>query len=495
MGGHWSVADRVSFSPRPVFALLPPDLIRQANPDGFLEFGVMRRLTVEALPAAHIRPRHEPRLDPRMNVLIVGNGGREHALAWKIGRSPRVETVFVAPGNAGTERDATNIPLRADQPDDLIAFARDNQVGLAVVGPEAPLVAGLADRFDDAKIRVFGPSAAAAELEGSKVFCKNLLHTADIPTANYQTFRDQASAAHYIKDRYNDPREPVSVVVKADGLAAGKGVIVCGTRAEALDAINRIAGNREFGDAGGRLVIEDRLVGQEVSVLAITDGETILPLPTAQDHKPAHDGDTGPNTGGMGAYSPTAIIDEDLMTRIESDILVPIVHALKRARRPFQGVLYAGLMMTASGPKVLEFNVRFGDPECQPLLMRMTSDLFEILLATAEGRLGEIEPPTFDPRPAVCVVMASEGYPGSYETGRPIRGLDAAAGIDDVKVFHAGTASDADGNVVTTGGRVLGVTALGDTIPGAKLNAYRAVKEIRWPGAWCRKDISDKAMR
>jgi phosphoribosylamine--glycine ligase len=428
-----------------------------------------------------------------MKVLIVGAGGREHALAWKISQSPRVQQVFVAPGNAGTAGDAVNVPIADTDKPALIEFAQQNEIDLVVVGPEAPLVDGLVDDMEAVGIRVFGPSKLAAELEGSKVFCKNLLHTADIPTASYQTFRSGDEAARYIKDRYNEPSDPVHVVVKADGLAAGKGVIVCSTRSEALEAIDRIASRREFGEAGNELIIEEKLIGQEASVLAITDGETIVTLPAAQDHKPAFDGDTGPNTGGMGAYCPTPIIDEEMMSRIESDVLVPVVHAMKRSRKPFKGVLYAGLMLTAAGPKVLEFNVRFGDPECQPLLMRLKTDLVDILEATVDGRLGELPPLEWDDRPSICVVMASEGYPGSYEKGREITGLAKADEVEEVKVFHAGTKLD-DGRVLTNGGRVLGVTALGNSISGAKLQAYTAVKEIRWPGAWCRKDISDKAL-
>ena len=428
-----------------------------------------------------------------MKVLVVGNGGREHALAWKLGQSPRVDKVFVAPGNAGTAKDAENVDLAATDIPGLIEFAKNQSIDLTVIGPEAPLVAGLADAMDAEGLKVFGPSQAAAELEGSKVFCKNLLHTANIPTASYQTFRTGEDAERYIKDRYTEPNEPVHVVVKADGLAAGKGVIVCDTRHEALEAIDRIASRREFGAAGNELIIEEKLVGPEASVLAITDGETILTLPAAQDHKPAHDGDTGPNTGGMGAYCPTPVVDEDLMTKIEADVLVPVVHAMKRARRPFKGILYAGLMLTPAGPKVLEFNVRFGDPECQPLLMRLKSDLFDVLEAAADGRLGELGPLEWDDRPSTCVVMASEGYPGSYEKGYEISGLENADALDDVKVFHAGT-EISDGQVVTNGGRVLGITALGNTISQAKLKAYSGVKEIRWRGAWCRKDISDKAL-
>jgi len=428
-----------------------------------------------------------------MKVLVVGNGGREHALAWKITQSPRVEQVFVAPGNAGTAMDAINVPIAVSDQAAIIDFVRENGIDLTVVGPEAPLVDGLVDTLEAEGFKAFGPSKAAAELEGSKVFCKNLLHTANIPTATYQTFRTAEDASRYIKERYPESEDAANVVVKADGLAAGKGVIVCESRSEALDAIDRIAARKEFGIAGNELIIEERLIGMEASVLAITDGETIITLPAAQDHKPAYDGDLGPNTGGMGAYCPTPIVDETLMEKIESDVLVPVVHAMKRARRPFKGVLYAGLMLTSSGPKVLEFNVRFGDPECQPLLMRLKTDLVDILEAAADGKLAELAPLEWDDRPSTCVVMESEGYPDDDEKGRVITGLEAAGKLEDVKVFHAGTKNDND-QVVNAGGRVLGVTAMGSSISNAKLQAYKAVKEIRWQGAWCRKDISDKAL-
>ena len=429
-----------------------------------------------------------------MKVLVVGSGGREHALAWKIAQSPRVDRVFVAPGNAGTASEAENVPIGVDEIPALVKFVQQNQIDLTVVGPEAPLVAGVVDAMQREKLRVFGPSRAAAQLEGSKVFCKNLLHGADVPTADYRVFRDPDSATRYITDKYPGTEESVPVVVKADGLAAGKGVVVCSTRREALLAIDRIGRHHEFGSAGKQIVIEERLDGQEVSVLALTDGRTLLTLPAAQDHKAAYDGDTGPNTGGMGAYCPAPLVDEKLMRWIEEHILVPTVHAMKRSRQPFKGVLYAGLMITPQqGPKVLEYNVRFGDPECQPLLMRLKSDLVDLIDATIDGRLDEVKPPTWDPRPSVCVIMASEGYPGDYEKGRPIRGLDEAAAIPDVKVFHSGTKL-VDGQVVTAGGRVLAVTALGESIATAKLQAYTAVKCIRWQGAWCRKDIADKAM-
>jgi phosphoribosylamine---glycine ligase len=423
-----------------------------------------------------------------MNILVIGNGGREHALAWKIGQSARVKRVFVAPGNAGTASDAENVPIAATDVPGLLKFAKQNKIDLAVIGPEAALGAGVVDALQGEGIRAFGPSKAASDLETSKVFCKNLLRHADVPTADYRVFRDARTAITYLREREDTP-----VVVKADGLAAGKGVVVCDNREQALAAVERIGVQKEFGDAGNQIVIEERLHGQEASVLAITDGHTLLTMPACQDHKRAHDGDTGPNTGGMGAYCPTPLVTDQLLHKVEEKILVPTVHQMKRSRRPFRGILYAGLMITSQGVKVLEYNVRFGDPECQPLLMRLKSDLVDLLEATVDSRLDEVPPPEWDPRPAVCVVMASEGYPGKYERGQPIRGLDDAAKLPDVKVFHAGTALK-DGQVVTDGGRVLGVTALGATISGAKLQAYTAVKNIRFSGAWCRKDISDKAL-
>ena len=427
-----------------------------------------------------------------MNVLVIGNGGREHALGWKISQSTQVERVFVAPGNAGTAADCENVTLDLNDFDTVKQFARQNEVDLTVVGPEAPLAAGMVDALQAEGMRVFGPSKNAAQLEASKVFCKKLLRTADIPTADFRVFSDAKSAIRYVQEHYPNDTDQVRLVVKADGLAAGKGVIVCSTRQEALDAIDQIATQRVFGDAGSQLILEERLEGQEASVLAITDGQTIVTLPPAQDHKPALDGDQGPNTGGMGAYSPTPVVDDKLLAWVEEHVLVPTVHAMKRSRNPFRGVLYAGLMITRHGSKVLEYNVRFGDPECQPLLMRLQSDLVEVLDATVDGRLEQLQPLKWDPRPAVCVVMASEGYPGSYETGHPISGLDEAAALTDVKVFHAGTRLEGD-QVLTQGGRVLGVTAMGETISLAKEQAYRAVQSIHWPGVWCRSDISDKA--
>lgn len=428
-----------------------------------------------------------------MKVLVIGNGGREHALAWKIKQSVRVKEVFVAPGNAGTARDAVNIDIAATDIAGLVRFAKRESIGLTVVGPEASLALGVVDAFQSEKLRIFGPTRTAAQLESSKAYCKNLLRQADIPTADFQVFREPDDAMRYIKGRFPGENDRCPVVVKADGLAAGKGVIVCKRRPDALEAIDRISRNKEFGAAGIQLVIEERLEGQEASILAITDGRTILPLPPAQDHKPAFDGDTGPNTGGMGAYCPTPIVDDSMLAWIEENVLVQTVHTMKRNRRPFQGVLYAGLMLTQTGPKVLEYNCRFGDPECQPLLMRLQSDLMDIFDAVVDGALDGIETPRWDTRPAICVVMASQGYPGDFVTDQVIEGIDAADGLPDVKVFHAGTKM-VDGKVVTNGGRVLGVTALGDSIPIAKLNAYTAVQKVRWPGSWCRKDISDKAV-
>lgn len=423
-----------------------------------------------------------------MKVLIVGQGGREHVLAWKLRRSPRVAEVFVAPGNAGTSLEATNVDLAATDLQGIVKFAVKEQIGLTVIGPEAPLVAGLADALRKQGLLVFGPGKAAAELEGSKVFAKQFMRQHGIPTAEFRTFDAARDAFAYVEERPETP-----LVVKADGLAAGKGVFVCSTKAEALEALREVAVKRVFGDAGKRVVVEERLDGQEASILAVVDGKSILPLDTAQDHKAAYDDDRGPNTGGMGAYSPAPLVTPALMDAIVDKVLVPTVHGLAKIGRPFNGILYAGLMLTSQGPRVLEFNTRFGDPEAQPVLMRLRTDLFELLLAAAEGKLSRIPALEWDPRPAVCVVMAAEGYPGDYERGATIRGLPEADALADVKVFHAGTKRRSDGTVVTDGGRVLGVTATGDDLAAAKLRAYQAVKLIRWDGAWCRKDISDKA--
>tara|TARA_R110002095_G_scaffold168897_5_gene146653 strand:+ start:6661 stop:7941 length:1281 start_codon:yes stop_codon:yes gene_type:complete len=425
-----------------------------------------------------------------MKVLVIGQGGREHALVWKLAQSESVSQIFCAPGNAGTQLDATNVPIDASDIPRIVAFAKAESIRLAIVGPEVPLVAGMSDALRAAGIAVFGPSKAAAELEGSKSFAKQMMWKANVPTAKSETFSNFEAAEAFLEDREEQP-----LVIKADGLAAGKGVLICDTKQEALDAIMSLMRIREFGDAGKTVIIEEKLIGQEVSILAIVSGSTIIPLETSQDHKAAYDGDLGPNTGGMGAYSPAPLVTDELMDEIIEKILVPMVNVMKTEDRPFNGVLYAGLMITNQGPKVLEFNVRFGDPEAQPVLMRLKTDLAELLLAAAEERLDEIEPLEWDERPAVCVVMASEGYPDEYKKGKVIRGLDEAAKLADTKVFHAGTAirDEEEVQVVTDGGRVLGVTAIGETISQAKLKAYQAVKCIRWDGAWCRKDISDKA--
>lgn len=423
----------------------------------------------------------------KMKILVVGQGGREHALVWKLAGSPKVSEVFCAPGNAGTAVDGRNVDIAATDIERLIKFASSENVDLTVVGPEVPLVSGIVDAFEDAGLCIFGPSKRAAELEGSKVFSKELMRLANVPSADFWVFDQPENALTHIQER-----EEESFVIKADGLAAGKGVFVCSSKHEAKQAVRQIMVDKAFGDAGNQILIEEKLIGQEVSILAIIDGNTILPLEPSQDHKPAFDGDTGPNTGGMGAYSPTSLVTPELMDRIIETILIPTVHTMKKEGRKFRGILYAGLMITNQGPKVLEFNVRFGDPEAQPVLMRLKSDLAEVLTAAAQGKLSELPPLEWDSRPAVCVVMAAEGYPGSYEKGRPIRGLSESDQLSDVKVFHAGTTQHGE-TVVTDGGRVLGVTALGSTIADAKLKAYQAVKCIRWDGAWCRKDISDKA--
>ena len=427
-------------------------------------------------------------------VLVVGGGGREHALCWKLAQSPRVGAVLCAPGNAGTgsEPGVENVAVPDDDLPGLVALAKARAADLVVIGPEKPLTMGLTDELEAAGIAAFGPSKAAAELEGSKAYSKALMKRAGVPTAAFETFTNARAAADWISGRSEQ-----ALVVKADGLAAGKGVIVCETREEAMDAVRRVLADREFGDAGARAVVEERLTGEEASVLAVVDGTTIVPLPAAQDHKAALDGDRGPNTGGMGAYSPARVVHDRRMQQVVEQVFIPTVHRLHRDGRPFRGVLYAGLMFTRRGPMVLEFNVRFGDPEVQPLLMRMSSDLYLLLKAAAEGRLAEADPPTWDDRAAVCVVMASEGYPGPYETGKTIRGLPEAAGLPDTEVFHAGTRFGAPGpggaeTVVTAGGRVLGVTALGGDVTEAKRRAYETVRRVRWEGAWCRTDIADK---
>jgi phosphoribosylamine--glycine ligase len=430
-----------------------------------------------------------------MRVLVVGKGGREHALVWKLGQSPRVERVYCAPGNAGTAIDGINVDvdvgIEANDFYGLLKFAKRERIGLTVVGPEDPLAAGIVDAFQREGLRIFGPTRAAAQLEASKAFAKTLMRDADVPTAEFRIFDHPEPARHYVETR------EYPVVIKADGLAAGKGVLVCDTTEEALAAVERIMVREEFGRAAGRqIVVEKKLEGQELSVMALVAGRTIFPLAPAQDHKRAGDGDTGPNTGGMGAYSPAALATPELLADIETNALVPTVHAMKRKRTPFRGVLYAGVMTTNQGARILEYNCRFGDPETQVVLMRLRSDLCTLLEAVIDDRLGELPESAleWDPRPAVCVVMASQGYPGNYPKGKLIRGLHEAARLADVKVFHAGTKEEHGVNV-TDGGRVLGVTALGDTLEEAQRKAYEAVAKIQFQGAFYRRDIGARAAR
>ncbi|HXI09816.1 MAG TPA: phosphoribosylamine--glycine ligase [Thermodesulfobacteriota bacterium] len=421
-----------------------------------------------------------------MKVLIIGAGGREHALAWKLRQSKKVSAVFTAPGNPGTRLHGENRMIPAEDVEGLLAFALKEKIDLTVVGPELPLTLGIVDAFTSAGLKIFGPTRRAAELEGSKVFCKELLVKYNIPTAWYKKFEDYEKAASYI-DTHDAP-----YVVKADGLAAGKGVIICKTKKEALDAVDLIIRKKAFGIAGKRVIIEEFLEGEEASFLAVTDGTTVVPLAPAQDHKAIFDGDRGPNTGGMGAYSPAPLVTEALEKEIMDTIMVPTVKAMEAEGRPYKGVLYAGLMISKGRPKVLEFNCRFGDPETQPILMRLEDDLFDLLMAATDVQLNGVTLKWG--RPAVCVVMSSKGYPGDYQKGDAIKGLDEASKLKDVMVFHAGTAMK-EGEVVTSGGRVLGVTALGDDIKGAIENAYRAVSLISWDGAYYRKDIGKKAVK
>lgn len=461
-----------------------------------------------------------------MKVLVIGKGGREHALVWKLSQSPRVERVYCAPGNAGTHLDAVNVAVDVNDFDRLVSFVKKEGVGLTVVGPEDPLAKGIVDHFQKHGLRVYGPSKEAAKLEASKVFAKSIMRVADVPTAEFSTYDHPEPARAYVRSReyvllpdgkrvespftgyeivqdegvrqLTDGRfrvklsAPEPMVVKADGLAAGKGVFVCTSTEEALAAIDRIMVREEFGRAAGRhIVIEKRLEGEEVSLLALVAGRTIVPLPPTRDHKRAFDGDQGPNTGGMGAYCPAPIGGPELLEIADRDVFVPTVHAMRQRGTPFLGVLYAGLMVTHQGPRVLEFNCRFGDPEAQPLLMRLKTDLLDLFEASLDDRLDALLASglEWDPRPAVCVVMASGGYPGSYDKGQVITGLARAARMPDVKVFHAGTKIEGD-HVVTDGGRVLGVTALGDTLEDARRKAYEACAVINWRDAFYREDIA-----
>ena len=423
-----------------------------------------------------------------MNVLIIGNGGREHALAWKVSLSSRVTRVFVAPGNAGTalEPGIENVPLGVDDHDGLLDFAREQGIALTIVGPENPLAAGIVDRFNDAGLPCFGPVAAAAQLEGSKAFAKDFMSRHGIPTAAYGQFTEIEPAITFIR------AHGAPIVVKADGLAAGKGVIIAQTEQEAEAAVRDMLAGNAFGDAGHRVVIEESLAGEEASFIVMADGKTALPLATSQDHKAAHDGDTGPNTGGMGAYSPAPVVDADMHERVMESVIQPTIRGLAQEGTPFIGFLYAGLMIGADGePRVLEFNVRFGDPETQPVMLRLRSDLVELCLAALDGRLHETRA-EWDSRAALGVVLAAGGYPGSYDKGHPISGLDSAF-PDHVKVFHAGTGLEGS-QVVTSGGRVLCVCALGDTVAAAQSEAYQACRAISWQGLYFRQDIGHRAV-
>ncbi len=423
-----------------------------------------------------------------MKILIVGSGGREHALAWKAAQSPLATEVLVAPGNAGTlcEPRVRNVAVAASDIDGLVALARNEDVGLTIVGPEQPLVAGIVDRFEAAGLTCFGPSAAAAQLEGSKAFTKDFLARHNIPTAAYKTFSDIRPALEYLQSR------SAPIVIKADGLAAGKGVIVAASRSDAEVAVRDMLEENAFGDAGARVVVEDFLTGEEASFIAIVDGTDILPLASSQDHKTRDDGDKGPNTGGMGAYSPAPVITAEVHERIMQEIMLPTARGMASEQATYRGFLYAGLMIDDTGqPRVIEFNCRFGDPETQPVLARMRSDLVDLCLRACDGSLAGAEA-EWDPRASLGIVSATAGYPGDYEKGATIRGLDAGFG-PDVKVFHAGTRQE-NGRVVTSGGRVLCTVALGDTVTDAQRSAYEAVAKIDWDGAFYRRDIGYRAV-
>jgi phosphoribosylamine--glycine ligase len=421
-----------------------------------------------------------------MKILMVGKGGREHALLWKLNQSPQKPLLYAAPGNAGMAQIATCINIEVTAIRDLADFAVAEKIDLTLVGPEVPLTLGIVDAFEARGLRIFGPRQSAAIIEGSKAFAKELMRNYQIPTAHYQLFDDPVKTKAYLR------HVGAPIVVKADGLAAGKGAIVCMTLEEALGAVTMIMEEKVFGEAGNTVVIEEYLTGEEASFLAFTDGTTVLPMASSQDHKPVFDNDQGPNTGGMGAYSPAPVVTKEVHDKIMERVMLPAVRGMAAEGRPYTGILYAGLMIKDGEPKVLEFNARFGDPEAQPLLVRMVSDLIPVLEAVIEERLHEIEI-QWRPEPAVCVVMASGGYPGDYEKGKMISGLDDAALVPGVVVFHAGTTLK-NGKVVTDGGRVLNVTALGKDIREAIATAYQGVKKIHWEGAHYRTDIGKKAL-
>ncbi len=412
---------------------------------------------------------------------MVGSGGREHALGWKLSQSPNVDEVFYAPGNGGTEN---NVPIAVDKINELAEFAQKNNC-FTVVGPEAPLASGIVNYFTEKKLKIFGPSKKAAQLESSKIWAKNFMKRNNIPTASFEIFDDSKKAEDYVKSINHN------VVIKADGLAAGKGVIVCNSLGEALSAIDTILVKKIFGDAGDKIIIEERIDGVEASYIALSDGNFAIPMATSQDHKRIYDNDLGPNTGGMGAYSPTIIIDKNMAKKIQETIIDKTINSMKSEGISFQGFLYAGVMIKDGEPYVLEFNVRMGDPECQPITMRMESDLYEYLLASTEGKLNSLSQISWKNQNAVCVVLASKGYPEAYPKDEEITGLDFSS--DSVQLFHAGTKKEND-KILTNGGRVLGVTALGNSLEEAISEAYSAIEKISWPSKYCRKDIGKKGL-
>ena len=422
-----------------------------------------------------------------MKVLVIGSGGREHALVWKIAQSPLVKELYAAPGNGGIAELAKIVDLNAEDVDALAEFAEDKDIDLTVVGPEAPLAKGIVDEFENRRLRIFGPTKSGARLESSKSFTKQLLKKLNVPTANFAIFDDASAARAYVK------QAGLPVVVKADGLCGGKGVIVATSQSEALGAIDLMMEDKIFKRAGERIVIEEFLPGEEASVFVLTDGKHAIPLAPAQDYKRLQDGDKGPNTGGMGAYSPAPVVSEEMMTRIMNSIILPVVQGLAKEGVKYRGVLYAGLMLTSDGPYVLEFNARFGDPELQAVLPRLRGDLVELMEAAIDGKLDRVQL-AWDARSAACIVLASGGYPGEYQIGKPIRGLDAVKRQADVLVFHAGTKREGS-QMLTWGGRVLNVIALDDGIDGAVKKAYRAVDQIQFEGMQCRRDIAWRALK
>ena len=423
-----------------------------------------------------------------MKVLVIGGGGREHALVWKLKQGEGVETVYCAPGNAGIAREADCVPLSPADLEKCLLFAREKGINLTVVGPEAPLVAGIVDMFNAAGLPIIGPDRDAARLEGSKAFTKELLSDAGVPTADFETFDDSTAALAALAGK------PYPLVIKADGLAAGKGVIIAQNQAEAEAAVRTIMEEKAFGDAGNRVILETFLQGEEASFIVLTDGETILPLASSQDHKAIYDGDRGPNTGGMGAYSPAPVVDPAMHDTVMRTVIEPVIEMMNRRGTPYRGILYAGLMISDGIPYVLEFNVRMGDPETQPILFRMEGDLTETFIRLHERRLHQARL-TWSPGPSLCVVLASKGYPGSYETVKVITGLESLDGSSDIKIFHAGTKYDENGRIVTSGGRVLGVTTRASTLSLCRDKAYEAIRKISFEGMTYRTDIGRKGLR